>query len=1490
MDVDGNNQTRIHNSTSNDGDPHFRFDGNKIVFNRFTQAMPPTGDIYVIDPDGNNLTNLTSDIQTEVSRPKWSWDGTKIIYCASVGIDDKDIYMMNADGTNKTALITGSNNDEWPSYSPNGQYIVFQRYIGSIQNQKSKICRYKISDGTITELTDGNNLDEMPVYSPDGNYLLFKRGTANPEIYQLRIDNSSLTNLTNNSVADDAPMYSYDGTKIAWMQSSTGMNSAEIWIMNSDGTNKTQLTSNSVADFNPSFAPFTQATGPEINIKGNDQDIQSGDATPSTSNYTDFGSTLVDGGSVTRTFTTENKGNQNLTLSGNPIVQITGTNSADFSVLSNPLATIAAGSSTTFQITFDPGSSGVRSATVSIANNDADENPYLFSIQGTGSIPALPVYNKIAFTRSQSSSDWDIWIMERDGTNEKKITENIYRDTNPHFNPFGTRIVFARLFSQQPIQSDIIAIDPDGRNEINLTDISSITQAALSPKYSWDGQYITFDVTAGIGNGDIWMMNADGTGHHAVLNSTSGDDSSPAFSPDGQWIVFQRLITTQPEPKCKICKVKISDGTVVDLTDGNYNDETPVFSADGNYILFKRGYTEWDLFRMPSDHNPSDNTTLLNMTNQPTTPDGTASYSYEGDKIVYYTAVMAPETAEIYIMNSDGSNNTRITNNSVADWDPTFSPALQSGTEINIKGNDQTIQNGDATPRTSDYTDFGSTSVGVGSLTRTFTIENSGNQNLTLSGNPIVQITGTNSTDFSVLSNPSTTISTGGSTTFQITFDPGSSGIRSAIVSIANNDADENPYTFTIQGTGTAAANAMYDKIAFTRQESTNDWDIWIMDSDGNNQYCLLNSSEKDMNPHFSPDGKYIAFSRSSGTAPNLINDVYIMNSDGTNVKNLTDDVSDGCVGPKFSWDGSKIVFFRNVMGTGNVICTMNLDGSNKQYVNDQTGSPVVGDSPFFTPDGQWLVFQRVDPDKLEGAVYKVPVAGGSVIQLTNATDFDELPRVSADGQFVISKFDPLRNGISDIAKFSINQTPQTSAVSNLSNTPADWEDAPMYSYEGNKIVFMATSGGTYNSMEIFVMNSDGTNRTRLTNNSQQDFDPTFSPASQINVPSSPVASAASSITQTSFTANWNAVTEVIGYYLDVSTDNNFTNFVPGYNNKVVGDIISYVVDANLLANTVYHYRVKAYNESGTSGNSNTITLTTLPNAPNAPTAAAATLILQTSFTANWNAVVGATGYYLDVSTENNFSSFVTGYNNKDVSNVISFIVDTNLTIGTAYHYRVRSYNAGGISANSNTITLTTLPNIPAAPIALAATLILQTSFTANWNAVVGATGYYLDVSTENSFTSFVTGYNNKDIGNVISFIVDTNLTIGTAYHYRVRSYNAGGTSNNSNTISITLVGIDNYTNLPTEYELKQNFPNPFNPSTTIKYALPFDSKVLIKIYNILGQEVALLKDEIIFARNYEIQFNSSNLPSGVYFYRLSAESLNGKQKFSSIKKMIILK
>jgi uncharacterized membrane protein len=89
---------------------------------------------------------------------------------------------------------------------------------------------------------------------------------------------------------------------------------------------------------------------------------------------------------------------------------------------------------------------------------------------------------------------------------------------------------------------------------------------------------------------------------------------------------------------------------------------------------------------------------------------------------------------------------------------------------------------------------------------------------------------------------------------------------------------------------------------------------------------------------------------------------------------------------------------------------------------------------------------------------------------------------------------------------------------------------------------------------------------------------------------------------------------------------------------------------------------------------------------------------------------------------------------------------------------------------------------------------------------------------------------------------------------------------------------------LPSQYDLYQNYPNPFNPSTKIKWQLPVSSQVTLKVYDILGKEVVTLVNEEKPAGAYELTWNASNLPSGVYFYRIQAEN------FIETKKMLLLK
>ena len=95
---------------------------------------------------------------------------------------------------------------------------------------------------------------------------------------------------------------------------------------------------------------------------------------------------------------------------------------------------------------------------------------------------------------------------------------------------------------------------------------------------------------------------------------------------------------------------------------------------------------------------------------------------------------------------------------------------------------------------------------------------------------------------------------------------------------------------------------------------------------------------------------------------------------------------------------------------------------------------------------------------------------------------------------------------------------------------------------------------------------------------------------------------------------------------------------------------------------------------------------------------------------------------------------------------------------------------------------------------------------------------------------------------------------------------------------------VDVIVGLPNEFVLAQNYPNPFNPSTSITYQIAVNNLVNLKIYNVLGNEIATLVNEVQPAGKYEITFNASSLSSGTYFYKLQAGNI------IETKKMILLK
>ena len=148
-----------------------------------------------------------------------------------------------------------------------------------------------------------------------------------------------------------------------------------------------------------------------------------------------------------------------------------------------------------------------------------------------------------------------------------------------------------------------------------------------------------------------------------------------------------------------------------------------------------------------------------------------------------------------------------------------------------------------------------------------------------------------------------------------------------------------------------------------------------------------------------------------------------------------------------------------------------------------------------------------------------------------------------------------------------------------------------------------------------------------------------------------------------------------------------------------------------------------------------------------------------------------------------------------------------------------------------------------------------------------------LIASSEPLFATVLSEQTHKTLNSV--FFIDNNTGWIAGYDGTILRTTNGG---------VTFIEDEKNEEIPTDYNLTNNFPNPFNPSTKIKYSIPQSSQVIIKVFDILGNEIETLVSEQKNTGTYEITWHSENLPSGVYFYRLKAGN------FVETKKMVLLK
>lgn len=123
----------------------------------------------------------------------------------------------------------------------------------------------------------------------------------------------------------------------------------------------------------------------------------------------------------------------------------------------------------------------------------------------------------------------------------------------------------------------------------------------------------------------------------------------------------------------------------------------------------------------------------------------------------------------------------------------------------------------------------------------------------------------------------------------------------------------------------------------------------------------------------------------------------------------------------------------------------------------------------------------------------------------------------------------------------------------------------------------------------------------------------------------------------------------------------------------------------------------------------------------------------------------------------------------------------------------------------------------------------------------------------------------------------DKNITASTQYTYRLKAVSPSGNTIYSGESMVSVVG-------PESYNLYTNFPNPFNPATSIKYSIPERSFVSLKVYNALGLEIATLVNSEQEAGEYEVRFDGTPYPSGIYYYQLKSRD------YSEVRKMTLLK
>jgi hypothetical protein len=529
--------------------------------------------------------------------------------------------------------------------------------------------------------------------------------------------------------------------------------------------NATVSIANNTTTTNPyTFAIQGVIDGPNLALFGNSNTISNGATTTSATNDTNFGSLVLNTTAIEKTYTIQSTGD-GLNLTGNPIVALSGTDASMFTVTQQPALTtnIADGLTTTFKISFNPTSLGTKTATVSIASNSGINNPYTFAIGATVTTPTIDIKGNNNAIANGSTT--------------------IATSNNTDFGNTKLTLFTEKVFTILNTGNAVLNVNNVQLSGTNASDFSVSVQPNATVNANTSTTFtVKFSPTGSVGSKTATV----------TVNSNSNTNASYTFAIGG-------VATDPPVATINVTgnSNNIASGSTTITTSNNTDFGTVQATLTGSktFNIQNTGDATLTLSGNPLVSLSGTHASEFAVSAQPNASINAASNS--SFTISFNPITVGSKTATVTITSNSSTNATyTFAIGGMASNPPT--PIMA------VRGNNNNINNGSTSISTTNNTDFGSAQVST-DVEKTFTILNTGDGTLTMTGNPLVQITGTDASAFTVSQAPNASINNVVSTSFKIKMNSSTAGTKNATVTLTSNSNNVagSTYTFAIGGTVT---------------------------------------------------------------------------------------------------------------------------------------------------------------------------------------------------------------------------------------------------------------------------------------------------------------------------------------------------------------------------------------------------------------------------------------------------------------------------------------------------------------------------------------------------------------------------------------------------------------------------------------------------------------------------------------------------------------